>query len=179
MQVLNSSLFVAGRVYSLVYANEVEMVNKRELESATRDNLLALGVRCDFDTCANGAASVRTLNPLADQAVTVRRVSTIQAAGNETWERFKAKTGKETTSERKAWYHVSERNDCIVVHNSTGREYVRGLPRGVTKEEYFIGTRAASPAEVATIRAFKKSSGGGEREFVVLAVDNLLNVAQE
>lgn len=149
MKKILASSFVAGRVYSVVYMSDVAMVAKRDGKD----------------------------NPLADIPVTVRRVSTIQAAGKETWERFKARTSRETEpSSRKPWYHVSAQNDCVVIHNTNGNEYLRGLPRGITKEEYFVGDEAATEAQVETIRAFKKSAS--EAEFVLLSLAKLQNVAQ-
>lgn len=163
--------FKAGRVYSLIYTADVDMVASRELEHQTVIDLNKLGFtpfkqengRCD--------------NPFVDSIVTVRRVSTVQAAGEQTWENFKLKNGMSTEpSNRKAWYHTSPKNDCIVVHNSNGTEYLRGLPRGVTKEQYFVGNLPATAQDVAVIRAFAKSKNS-EPNFVTLTLEKLENVA--
>jgi hypothetical protein len=147
MKKINAQSFVAGRVYSVIYNSEVDMVGERDGKQ----------------------------NPLADIPVTVRRVSTIQAAGKVTWENFLARQGREKSSSNRApWYVVSEQNDCIVLHKTNGTAYLRGLPRGVTKEQYFVGNEIATDAQVETIRAFKRSKPAAE--FVVLKLDNLVNV---
>jgi hypothetical protein len=117
------------------------------------------------------------INPLAESNVTVRRVSSVQAAGNKTWTNYLAKQGLTPTGTRPSWWTVSEHNSCICVgtsDNTKGREYLRGLPRGITKEEYFIDNRPATPEQVATIREFK--SGSGDSEFVMLSLSKLVNV---
>ena len=89
---INASSFVPGRVYSIVYDSTVEMVAKREFtpqEIAENPALQGL-------TLVKGKLE----NPIADLTVCVRRVSTVQAAGAETWERFKSRNGMETENNR-------------------------------------------------------------------------------
>ena len=143
---IQKNAFVAGRVYSVVYQSDVDMVQKRDGKE----------------------------NPLGSSAVTVRRVSTIQAAGNKTWNNFKVKHGIVTSSARPDWFTPNTDNTCIVSHNKTGVEYLRGLPKGITKEVYMVNGIEASPEQVNTIRAFKKSQG--ESKFVMLTLDKLINV---
>ena len=146
---INSNSFVPGRIYSVVYDSEVELVGKRD------------GVE----------------NPLAAASVTVRRVSSVQAAGAKTWANYLAKRGESPVG-GKTWWTQSAGNSCIVVGtsaNTLGREYLRGLPRGVTQEHYFVNGAAATPAQVETIRSFKKSNGR-DAEFVLLSLSKLANV---
>jgi len=151
MKNIESTSFVAGRIYSVVYDSEVTMTRSKR---------------------ATGA-----VNPLADNSVTVRRVSSVQAAGNKTWTNYLAKRGESPSGTRPAWWTVSEKNSCICIgtsENTKGREYLRGLPRGITKEEYFVDARPATPSEIETIREFKTGGGGGE--FVMLSLSKLVNV---
>ena len=151
MKTINPMSFVAGRVYSVVYNSDVTMVSKRDGQA----------------------------NPLFGADVTVRRVSTIQAAGGESWTNFLAKRGEQPAGNRKPWCVESELNPCIMVgvsDNTSGQYYLRGFPRGITKEEYFIASQPATSAEVETIRAFKKSSSG-DAEFIILNLDKLENVS--
>lgn len=145
---MKSSEFKPGRVYSVIYNSDVPMVAKR-----------------------NGMD-----NPLIDTSVTVRRVSTVQAAGGATWSNFKRKTNPDwqPSEDGKSCYVEDASNSCIVVHKTNGTRYLRGLPRGVTKEQYFIGNAPATEKEVETIKAFAKSTG--KSEFVVLTLDKLENV---
>jgi hypothetical protein len=115
-------------------------------------------------------------NPLIDCQVTVRRVSTVQAAGGETWANFKRRMNPDwqPNDDKKSWYHEDKANSCVVIHNKNNTRYLRGLPRGVTKEQYFIGKVQATDAEVSTIKSFVKSSGNAE--FVLLTIDKLENV---
>jgi hypothetical protein len=175
---ISSNSFVAGRIYSLVYSNDVNMVAKRQLDADTIAKLQAAGVTLTAHTTKANEPTGKQLNPLDGQAVTVRRVSSVTAAGGETWERFKARNGIVTgESTRKPWYAESTDNNCIVIGtsaNTLGRKYLRGLPQGVTKEQYYIGDREATPAETLTIQAFKEGTGGAD--FVLLNLDSLLNV---
>jgi hypothetical protein len=146
---MTTSQLRPGRIYSFVYSSDVDMVQKR-----------------------NGAE-----NPLGSCSVSVRRVVRAQAAGNETYARVQLAKDPtwEPSAERKSWYHVTPENDCIVQHNSNGQKYLRAIPRGVVKEEYFIGTLPANEREVETIRSFKKSAGN-EPTFVVFKLDNIINL---
>lgn len=144
--------FVPGRIYSLVYDSDVDMVRKKRGETVE--------------------------NPLADSAVTVRRVSSLQAAGNKTWTNFLAKRGEQPVGNRPSWWQVSDYNSCICIGvspNTKGKEYLRGLPRGITKEQYFVNGVEATASQVETIRKYK-SGGGGEHEFVLLSLSKLVNV---
>lgn len=137
-----------GRMYSFVYASDVDMVQKR-----------------------NGQE-----NPLGSCFVSVRRVVRVQAAGNETYANVQLSKDPNWTpsTERKSWYHALPENSCIVQHNTNGQKYLRAIPRGIVKEEYFIGKLPATEAEVETIRAFKKSQG--QPEFVVFTLENIMNL---
>lgn len=147
MKNIESSAFVPGRIYSVVYDSEVKMVRTKR---------------------ATGAE-----NPLAESNVTVRRVSSVQAAGNKTWTNFLGKSGEVPAGKEPAWT-VSDYNSCIVIGKKDGAEKLRALPRGITKEEYFIESRLATPSEVETIRTFKKSQGSAP--FVTLNLSKLENV---
>jgi hypothetical protein len=140
--------FKPGRIYSVIYTSDVPMVNER-----------------------NGQR-----NPLSDCQVIVRRVSTVQAAGGKTWTNFKRRTNPDWTpdSDRQSWYRVDKKNSCIVVHKSKGTRYLRGLPIGITKEEYFVGKTRATDKDIETIKSFSRSSGPSE--FVLLTLDKLQNV---
>lgn len=166
---ITKNSFKPGRVYSLVYQSDVDMVAKRDLDQRTTEYraLETNGVRL-------ATVDGKTHNPLLDATVTVRRVSTVQAAGNKTWENYLAKRG-EVPSGKPAWFDVSGENSCILVHKQTKAEYLRGLPRGVTLEEYFVNGISATDAQVATIRAFKKSNSSAN-EFVTLSLSKLVNV---
>lgn len=147
---ISKNSFVPGRVYSVIYGGDVEMVQKRD------------GVE----------------NTLLGAAITVRRVSTIQAAGNKTWANYKAKNGIETGT-REPFWKVSADNSCIVVgqtDNTRGVEYLRGLPRGVTQEVYMVNGVQATAAQVATIRQFKKNKSETPAPFVILSLAKLENV---
>lgn len=151
---IKANSFKAGRIYSVIYDSEVGMVQKRD----------------GLD------------NPLLGALVTVRRVSSVQAAGNKTWANYKAKAGIVTTSTQTPWWSVSPENSCIVVgtsENTKGKEYLRGLPRGVTKETYMVNGIVATPAQVENIRAFKKNKSDSPAAFVMLSIDKLVNVDNE
>lgn len=147
-----------GRIYSFVYVSDVEMVSKREFRN-------------------DDGTTEKRENPLGSCLVTVRRVVSAQAAGNETYRNVQLRKNPDwqPSEDRKSWYHVSKENDCIVEHNNNGQRYLRAIPRGISKEEYFIGKVPATEAEVETIRAFKKGSGGTS-EFVVYKLENLANL---
>ena len=170
---ISSDSFRAGRIYSVIYSDAVKMVGKRDVADIAPELLAA----CPKLDVVKGKA----INPLAERNVTVRRVSSVQAAGGETWERFKARNGIETNpdSNRVAWYHESAENDCIVVghsENTNGRKYLRALPTdNLSKEEYYVDSIPATSAELATIRAFKRSSSGAQ--FLTLPLESLLNVS--
>lgn len=168
---IQSNQFKAGRIYSVIFADAVKMVGKRDVSSIPAE-LLA---QCPKLNVVNGKA----INPLADTPVHVRRVSSVTAAGGQTWENFKARNGRvdNPDNDRKPWYVESDENNCIVVgvsENTKGRKYLRGLPQGVTSEAYFVDTIPATDDEVSIIRAFKKSTS--EAEFVTLPLDALQNV---
>jgi hypothetical protein len=154
MNTIKAENFVAGRIYSVVYNSEVEMTRKKR------------------DTGA--------VNPLADESVTVRRVSSVQAAGPKTWTNYLAKRGESPVGSRPPFWKVTDYNPCIVqgiTENTMGREYLRGLPRGVTKEAYFVNGVEATPAQIEVIRLFKKGgSNDNPAEFVLLALAKLENV---
>lgn len=167
-------------MYSIVDTGLVEMVQTREfaveqLMSHEALGRLALGEYPNYVSLPP-AAMVKLANPLFDCEVTVRRVATVQAAGNKTWHNFQIKRNPEykPSEERKAWYHVTG-NSCIVEHNKTNRHYLRGLPKGISKEEYFIGGQPASENEVSLIREFKKNLHK-DNAFVTLPLDRLENV---
>ena len=174
---ISSKSFVAGRIYSVVYSAPVEMVEKRELSAEQNAELNTTSLTaCHFGK--DGTPSGKTLNLLAERKVSVRRVSSVTAAGGQTWENFKAKNGLESgESTRKSWYQETE-NNCIVEGvsaNTIGRKYLRGLPQGVTKEEYFIDDKEATSEEVFVIKAFRKG-GTSQADFVLLSLDKLENV---
>jgi len=153
---ISKNSFVAGRVYSIVYSSDVDMVAKRNFGTERNPDIQE--------------------NPLRESLVTVRRVSTVQAAGEKTWTNFLAKRGMVPAGTAPTWWTVSKENSCIVVgtsKNTLGREYLRGLPRGITKEEFFIDGKPATPAQIETMKRFKKNSGG---DFVLLALSKLENV---
>ena len=174
---INSRSFVAGRIYSVIYKNSVNLVAKRDLDDATIAALKASGITLTSHD------SGKLLNPMADASVTVRRVSSVTAAGGETWANYKAKNGLESgESTRKSWYQESQENNCIVEGvsaNTLGRKYLRALPQGISKEQYFIGDKEATPSETLIIRAFKEGKSSGHSDFVVLALDSLVNVTDE
>jgi hypothetical protein len=144
---ISKNSFVAGRVYSVVYSSDVEMVQKRDGKD----------------------------NPMLGALVTVRRVSTMQAAGDKTWANYKAKHGI-VTGTREPWWTATKENTCIVEHNKTGVEYLRGLPRGITKEVYMVNGIVATDTQVETIRAFKKNQSDTPAQFVLLSLAKLENV---
>ena len=147
-----TSQFRPGRNYSFVYVSDVEMVGKRDGK----------------------------VNPLADCAVSVRRVTRCQAAGPDTYENVMRKENPEfEKSGKPAWYHTTDENPCIVEHNKEATRYVRGIPRGIVKEEYFIGANPASESEVETIRAFKKNKRDGEPAFILYKLDNIENLVDD
>lgn len=160
---IKTTSFKPGRIYSVVYVNDVEMVGKREFFNPSP--IISKLHHKDG----------KILNPLIDIHVTVRRVATIQAAGNATWANVQTRDnpGWQRT-DRKSWFHTDMDNDCIIVHNTNGTRYLRGLPRGKTKEEYFIGGNPASQLEVEIITAFLKNNT--KSEFVIIKLDNLENV---
>jgi hypothetical protein len=162
MKTIAATDFVPGRIYSVIYKSEVEMVQKRELPlSDVLDMGLVVGEKG------------KTANPFYDNTVEVRRVWSVQAAGNKTWTNFLGKTGEEPAGKEPSWT-VSDYNSCIVVGKKDGAEKLRALPRNITKSEYFIDKRPATDAEVAIIRAFKKNKG--HAPFVTLNLSKLENV---
>ena len=167
---MKASSFVPGRMYSMVYESDVDMVGKREIvDSTTLDSILEFKRDGKF-----------VLNPLADCSVTVRRVFSIQAAGNKTYRNMKLKQDPtwQPSTEHKAWWNVTADNSCICEHRTEGTRYLRALPRGITKEEYFIGERLVTKdSEIATIKAFRKSKG--ETNFIMMKLDNLTNVTDD
>lgn len=166
---ITKNSFVAGRVYSLVYSSPVEMVSKRELDWRTTEYRELIYSRVTLERVDG-----KFFNPLASNDVTVRRVSTVQAAGDKTWTNYLAKRG-EVPSGKPAWYDVSKENSCILVHKTNGNEYLRGLPCGITMEQYFVDGKPASEQQVAIIHAFKKSNSSAN-EFITLSLSKLLNV---
>lgn len=186
---MKSSSFVPGRVYSVVYDAPVEMVAVRDVtitsDKATDKELALAGFGDHVKIAQQGYApkdvtlTIERSNPFIDIPVTVRRVSTVQAAGEKTWANFKRRTNPDwqPSGNRKNWYHVTD-NSCIVQHNSNGTRYLRGLPRGVSKEQYFIGGTPATEAQVETIKAFAKNAGKPQ-DYVLLSLDNLANVTDE
>jgi hypothetical protein len=182
---INSTSFVPGRIYSVIYSSLVEMVQTREFSfEQVRGHA---GLKAAFMAeqpvlaamlyTAPDASVVKLSNPLVDCEVTVRRVSSVQAAGNKTWRNFQLKRNPEykPDAEHKSWYHVTLENSCIVAHNKSNEHYLRALPKGISKEEYFIGGKPANETEVSLIRCFKKSNGR-EAEFSTLKLSNLENV---
>lgn len=153
-KVIDTNSLKAGRIYSFIYVAPVEMVAKRDGKE----------------------------NPLADCQVFVRRVVKAQSAGNETYANVMRKDNPQWTpsADHKSWWKVSTDNDCIVEHAKLGTRYLRAIPRGIIKEEYFIGAHPATPAEIFTIQSFKKSNGR-EPSFVLFKTENIQNLqdAQE
>ena len=166
---IKTNSFIPGRVYSIIYNSVVEMVGTRALEFGRIQELARLGIEL---VTTNGGNSI---NPLDGALVTVRRVSTIQAAGEKTWENYKRKAGIVTETQA-PWWTVTPENSCIVAHNKTGVEYLRGLPRGITLEQYMVNGIHATPLQIETIRAFKKNQSNSPAEFVLLTLDKLENV---
>lgn len=161
---INSKSFKPGRVYSVIYNSNVELVGKRDFP---------------VDITKPNGATFQRINPLDGIEVTVRRVSTVQAAGNVTWSNLQRKINPDwqPSSERKSWYNVTPENSCIVQHNTQGTRYLRALPRGITKEEYLIDGIPATPNELQTIQDFRRSTK--ETNFVLLKLDNLVNVQDD
>lgn len=172
MKTIKASQFVPGRIYSVVYENDVEMVQKREL--ATTAGLLP----CALHRMADGSPSNLICNPLADCTVTVRRVMSLQAAGDETYANAQRKQNPawQPSEDTKAWWKVSAENDCICEHRKTGVAHLRAISRSVSKEEYFIGGKLATDKEAATIKAFKKSKSSDGLPYIMPKLENLSNV---
>jgi hypothetical protein len=169
LTMIKTSSFIAGRVYSIIYNSAVEMVRVRALEFGRIQELARAGIA--LEKTENG----KCINPLDGALVAVRRVSTIQAAGEKTWENYKRKAGIVTESAQ-PWWTVTPENSCVVAHNKTGVEYLRGLPRGITLEQYMVNGIHATPLQIETIGAFKKNQSNGPADFVLLTLDKLENV---
>lgn len=145
-------------MYSVIYSSDVDMVGKRDFKDGKG----------------------KQENPLKEKVVTVRRVSTVQACGNETYSRVMTRKNPSWTpsADYTAWWKVSTDNDCIVEHKTKGTRYLRGLPKGVTVETYFVNGTEATETEAETIRKFKEGSGK-DAEFVLLNLEKLENVKDE
>ena len=173
---IKTNSFIPGRVYSIIYNSVVEMVGTRALEFGRIQELARLGIEL---VTTNGGNSI---NPLEGAMIEVRRVSTVQAAGNESWENYKRKNGIVTDTTRKPFYVVSPENDCIVVgdtDNTKGKTYLRGFPRKVTSETYMVNGIVAAPNQVEVIRTFKKNQSSSPLTFVTLPLDKLVNVTMD
>lgn len=139
----------AGRIYSVIFNSTVETVQ-------TRDGMV---------------------NPMIGQNVTVRRVFSVQAAGPKTYENFLAKRGLTPAHTVAPWFRMSDFNPCIVegiTQNTLGRKYLRGIPKGKTKEDYFVNGHPASTDEIANIQFFRRSKSAPE--FVTLSTEKLENL---
>lgn len=144
---IQSNQLVPGRLYSVVYQSDVDMVQQRD-----------------------GAN-----NPLFDVSVTVRRVATVQACGDKTYARMRLKQDADwQPSGKPKWYAPDPANTCVVVHRKTGVRYFRVLPINMTKETYFIGGKPASEAETATIKSFHR--GHSDADYLTIRLENLINV---
>lgn len=148
---LNIATLKAGRIYSFVYTSEVEMVNKRDFN----------------DGCGKVA------NPLADCLVSCRKVFRGNAATVGSYERVMKQIDPEwTPSDKPAWFEFMA--DGIVCHRvKREQHYFAPLRVQTLKEEYFIGGKPASEADVETVKRFKKNRGGNDAGFAVFSLDKL------
>jgi hypothetical protein len=162
---ISSASFRPGRIYSIVYDSDYPMVQTRNLGEDLHG----------FAADKFGHA----INPLYGHNVTVRRVSSVQAAGNKTWANYKRRTDPNwQPSDKPKWYHATE-NSCIVEHSKNATRYLRGLPRGVTKVEYLIDGIPATLDEVSTLETFPKNKPRDNQEFLILDLSNLVNVIDD
>jgi hypothetical protein len=152
-----SSQLVPGRIYSFDYMSTVDMVKTREF---------------------NG---LKEVNPLYSEDITVRRLVTCQAAGKLTYENMMRKLNGEDwqKSDRKDWASVDPTNDCILVHDKSQERYLRAIPRGIVREEYYVGSKAATDADVALIRKFKKNQSDTPPVYVRFKLDNIVNLQDD
>jgi hypothetical protein len=153
---ISTNSFKPGRIYTVVYSDSsIEMKGFVKTPEGRKDN------------------------PLSGNAVAVRRVTRVQAAGNETWSNVnRAKNPDwQPSADYSAWWHVLPENSCIVEHNLTATRYLRGIPKGIVSEEYTVDGKPATEAELAIIAEFKKNKGGSE--FCFLTLDKLENVVDE
>jgi hypothetical protein len=145
---ISSSSLVPGRIYTFVYAANVEMVAKK------RDG---------------------RINPLADCQVSVRRVCRVQAAGDKTYQRAMLKKNSDWKPSGKPSWNVGTENACIRVHkDDSSRRYLRGIPLAIDKEEYFIGTVPATAEETVVIKTF--SGSNKEPDYILFNLDNIANL---
>lgn len=165
----------AGRIYSFVYVSDVEMVQTRALSGEVITALSNAGVKLVNTVKGSNVVQV---NPLADVVVFVRRVVKAQAAGNETYANVQRKLNPDwQPSGDKKWWRVSADNDCIVEHQTKQTRYLRAIPRGIIKEEYFIGAHPCDAAQTAIVQAFK--SGATDKStpaYVLFKTDNIENL---
>lgn len=152
---LSTKEFKAGRIYTVVYSDDsIEMKKSVRLPE-------------------------RAENPFAGNVIGVRRVARVQAAGPKTWANIQKRKNPDwqPSADYSQWWHELAENRCIVEHNREATRYLRGIPKGIVSEVYTIDGKLATPAQVETIRKFKKNSGGDE--FCLLNLDKLENVLDE
>ncbi len=177
-KIIGSNEFKAGRIYTLRYASTVDMVGKREFAA----HLLTPTIeKCASHIAANGAMTAKKINPLHGCAITVKRKSIVQAAGEKTWGNLQRRKNPEWMPSMDAvqWWSPLASNQCIVEHNKNANLYLRGIPKGVMEEAYFVDGELATPEQVELIRAFKEGKSDREQEFILLDLANLENVENE
>lgn len=140
---LNLNNLVAGQIRSIVHTKDVELVTYHNTPSGR----------------------VPAPDWLSRSRITCRNVFKGNVAGRESYgNKMRALEGEDWEAKKKPWFTFTDKPG-VVVHKTKAAQYLALLNPDRIKTEYFVDGQPATPAQVETIREWKKSSS----EFGVIA----------